>query len=208
MVASMTARDRYQIAVRHGEKTTLLWWQRLFARGIQAAQNKEYSLKEYWEPRSIPGVWRGRPRAEESHPFSALFKSVIKQIVNEAEHPAENPVEFFLLLGLVFFGAEGACCLLQPLWGLHFYLKCCFTPALMKRVRLRACQLYLLLGLAACMNEADMFGKREDRRPMVLKLQTVLEHASGCLTVGMLIMHVVLKLLRVHWQDAPHEHQD
>ena len=127
------------------------------------------------------------------------------QLMHEAEHAQETPVEFILLVALGALLIETFYCVLEPFTQYpagNMVLACWCSPAFRKKQqRLRACQLYLALGVAACANHA--FGNREDWRPTVEVLQQVWETDQGCLTVGAMIMHLGLKIL-VHFIPTRH----
>lgn len=195
-MASMRPIDHYQLLVRHSEKATLMWWkERVLLRGIRAARRQDLSLEAYWAPRSIPQVWRGKPPAEESstEAFTSFAVAVLVQLAGEAKSIQETPVEFCMLLGLSVLCVNDLCCLMQSLLP-QSWVVVRLSGFIANRRQLSARkllqQLCLLLasGTVACMDDAEIFGKREDSRPLLLRLEQAWQNGEGCLSLGTLIV--------------------
>ena len=155
--------------------------------------------------RASVGTKHAIPASEISAKINVPVTDTMVQLMHEAEHAQETPVEFILLVALGALLIETFYCVLEPFTQYpagNMVLACWCSPAFRKKQqRLRACQLYLALGVAACANHA--FGNREDWRPTVEVLQQVWETDQGCLTVGAMIMHLGLKIL-VHFIPTRH----
>jgi len=193
----MLTTDRYQIAVRHAEKATLLWWKELFQRGLHAANSGDWVVQEYWTPRKLPGLWNGKAPVEQTAAaaFAEFLEQVRVQLMDDAAVMLETPIESVMICGLGFFAVEVCNTVMQMLLPTGV-VRWCFSPAFTERLLWRrGIQLYVLLLATACMNDAEVFGKRGDWRPLQVKLGAVWESDDGCILVCALGLHVVIRLI-------------